>query len=101
MSRTIRDALQSIFEITQEAWHVRGNDVRLTEIRGIARGALAEPAEPAELASMQAEIKALRALVREMNDHEGAEGWSEHMRPAIRAAIMDQPQPTLEKGTLT
>lgn len=46
MSCTIREALQSIFEITQEAWHVRGDDIRLTEIRGIARGALAEPAEP-------------------------------------------------------
>ncbi len=35
-------ALDGIKEICEEEWHVRGNDSRITEIRGYARAALAK-----------------------------------------------------------
>lgn len=39
---TQQEALEAIRDICEEDWHVRGNDSRLTEIRGIARAALNE-----------------------------------------------------------
>lgn len=42
---------------------------------------------PGEIRRLRAEVAELRDLVRELDEHEGAEGWSEHLRPRIAAVL--------------
>lgn len=64
---TKQEALEAIIDICEEAWHVRGSDSRLAEIRGIARAAL-NASEPRTLETVTGERVDLAQPWRVPND---------------------------------
>ena len=69
----------------EQTWPTDRSTAAITALRA----ALAQPAEPVQepVAWLIAQRDALLELVVEMDQHEGAEGWSEDLRVKIDAAI--------------